>query len=142
MPGRPRAARDRRGRGLRSALVPPEVPLARTRAEDFDELVLDAVEHFSERWAAELADLEVAVEDVPPEPSAGSAAEQGVPLARLDRLERRGAAARGARLTVYRRPVEARALDAIDLADLVHDVVLDQVADLLGLDPDVVDPPE
>ncbi|MCA1825071.1 MAG: metallopeptidase family protein [Frankia sp.] len=142
MPGRPRAARDRRGRGLRSALVPPEVPLARTRAEDFDELVLDAVEHFSERWAAELADLEVAVEDVPPEPAPGAAAEQGVPLARLDRAERRSATTGGARLTVYRRPVEARALDATDLADLVHDVVLDQVAELLGLDPDVVDPPE
>jgi predicted Zn-dependent protease with MMP-like domain len=42
---------------------------------------------------------------------------------------------------VYRRPLEARAADRGDLADLVHDVVVDQVARLLGLDPDEVDPP-
>ncbi len=42
---------------------------------------------------------------------------------------------------VYRRPLEARAADRLDLADLVHDVVVDQVARLLGLDPDDVDGP-
>ena len=42
---------------------------------------------------------------------------------------------------VYRRPLEVRALDRTDLADLVHDVVVEQVANLLGLDPDEVDPP-
>ena len=45
------------------------------------------------------------------------------------------------RVVVYRRPLEARAADQSDLADLVHDVVVDQVARLLGLDPDEVDPP-
>jgi predicted Zn-dependent protease with MMP-like domain len=42
---------------------------------------------------------------------------------------------------VYRRPLEARAVDRLDLADLVHDVVVDQVARLLGMDPDDLDPP-
>ena len=46
-----------------------------------------------------------------------------------------------ARVVVYRRPLEARAADRTDLADLVHDVVVDQVARLLSLDPDEVDPP-
>ncbi|HVE28737.1 MAG TPA: metallopeptidase family protein [Mycobacteriales bacterium] len=34
-----------------------------------------------------------------------------------------------------------RAFDRTELADLVHDVVVEQVANLLGLDPDEVDPP-
>ena len=38
--GRP-ARRDRHGRGLRGRLVPATVPLARTKAEIFDDLVLD-----------------------------------------------------------------------------------------------------
>jgi predicted Zn-dependent protease with MMP-like domain len=43
---------------------------------------------------------------------------------------------------VYRRPLEARALDREDLGDLVRDVVVEQVAHLLGKDPDEVDPPD
>ncbi len=46
-----------------------------------------------------------------------------------------------ARVVVYRRPLEARALDRAELAELVRDVVVDQVARLLDLDPDEVDPP-
>ena len=36
----------------------------------------------------------------------------------------------------------ARATAPGDLGELVHEVVVDQVAQLLGLDPDVVDPPD
>ena len=44
---------------------PTEVPLARSRAEQFDDLVLDAVEDLERRWERELAGVEFAVEDVP-----------------------------------------------------------------------------
>ena len=37
---------------------------------------------------------------------------------------------------LYRRPLEFRAMDREDLADLVHDVIIEQVANLLGLDPE------
>ena len=47
--------RDRRGRGLRGALAPGAVPRQRTRGQQFDDLVLDAVEELEGRWAAELA---------------------------------------------------------------------------------------
>src|SRR3712207_57962 len=57
--------RDRHGRGLRGRLVPAEVPLSRSRAEQFDDLVLDAVEDLERRWEKELAGVEFAVEDVP-----------------------------------------------------------------------------
>src|SRR5690349_15109984 len=60
-----RSRRDRHGRGLRGRLVPDGVPLARSRAEQFDDLVLDAVEDLERRWERELAGVEFAVEDVP-----------------------------------------------------------------------------
>ena len=128
------------------------VPAAQTRAERFDDLVLDAVEDLEERWARELQGVEFAVEDVPPLPDgdapldedvvADETAGGAVPLGRLlpEAVDVEGRRT-PARVVVYRRPLEARAADRGDLADLVHDVVVDQVARLLDLDPDVVDPP-
>jgi len=123
-----------------------DVPLSQTRSERFDDLVLDAVEHLEERWSAQLAGVEFAVEDVPPVPVDGVLDEDvladetaggAVPLGRLLAAD----AAGPARIVVYRRPLEARAVDRLDLSDLVHDVVVDQVARLLGVDPDEIDPP-
>jgi predicted Zn-dependent protease with MMP-like domain len=130
---------------MRGRLVPATVPLSRSRAQMFDDLVLDAVERLEPRWATQLRDVEFAVEDVPPElPSydADVLEDGSVPLARLlpGRDIGRGRTS-PPRIVVYRRPLEARAFDREDLADLVHDVVVEQVANLLGLDPDDVDPP-
>src|SRR4029434_5745407 len=78
--------RGRRGRGLRGRLVPASVPLARTRAEIFDDLVLDTVESLERRYSRELAGVEFAVEEVPPELNVydSDVLEDGdVPLARL-----------------------------------------------------------
>ena len=52
-----RSRRDRHGRGLRGRLVPDSVPLARSRAEQFDDLVLDAVEDIERRWAVSYTHL-------------------------------------------------------------------------------------
>jgi predicted Zn-dependent protease with MMP-like domain len=41
---------------------------------------------------------------------------------------------------LYRRPLELRALDRDDLEDMIHDIVVEEVAHFLGLDPDTVDP--
>lgn len=131
--------------------MPTEVPLSRSRAQQFDDLVLDAVEHLEGRWSSKLESVEFAVEDVPAVPEGPPEAmvygtdviEDGaVPLARLLPA---GSDASGRatppRIVVYRRPLELRALDRTDLADLVHDVVVEQVANLLGIDPDEIDPP-
>jgi predicted Zn-dependent protease with MMP-like domain len=160
MTGGARRRRDRHGRGLRGRLVPPAVPLGsrevpvplwQTRGERFDDLVLDAVEHLEERWGKRLEGVEFAVEDVPPVPDDGGfdddvladeTAGGAVPLGRLlpAAVDRKGEAT-PPRVVVYRRPLEARAVDRLDLSDLVHDVVVDQVARLLGIDPDELDPP-
>lgn len=134
-----RAGRDRRGRGLRGRLVPATVPAARTKAEVFDDLVLDAVEGLERTYAKELAGVEFAVEDVPGDLEGYESdvlEDRQVPLARLlpGRPGRHGVAPR---IVLYRRPLELRADHSRDrLADLVHDVIVEQVANLLGIDPD------
>jgi predicted Zn-dependent protease with MMP-like domain len=131
--------RDRHGRGLRGRLVPATVPLARTKSEIFDELVLDTVETLERRFATELAGVEFAVEDVPPDLNVydSDVLEDGeVPLARLLPGGRPGRQEMPPRIVLYRRPLEFRAMDRDDLADLVHDVIIEQVANLLGMDPD------
>jgi predicted Zn-dependent protease with MMP-like domain len=136
-----RPRRDRHGRGLRGRLVPASVPLARTRAELFDDLVLDTVESLERRYARELEGVEFAVEEVPPDLNVydTDVLEDGeVPLARL-LPGRPGRADMPARIVLYRRPLEFRALDRDDLADLVHDVIVEQVANLLGVDPDDIE---
>jgi predicted Zn-dependent protease with MMP-like domain len=130
-----RARKDRRGRGLRGPLAPPHLPISRTPAERFDDLVLDAVEHLEEHWADEMRALEFAVEDVPP-PDA--IVDDVVPLSRTVPA----VPGRPARVVVFRRPVEARAIDPADLADLVLDVVVTEVGRALDIDPDVLDPPD
>lgn len=161
-PRRGSRRRDRHGRGVRGPLVPQSVrhagqdlrvPVAQTRRERFDDLVLDAVQDLEGRWAAELEGVEFAVEDVPAVPLvapvlpddtvvADETAGGAVPLGRLlpPGTDESGRPT-PARVVVYRRPLEARAVDRDDLADLVHDVVVDQIARLLDLDPDEVDPP-
>ncbi|HEY5183339.1 MAG TPA: metallopeptidase family protein [Actinomycetes bacterium] len=129
-PGRPARRRDRHGRGIRGPLAPASVPYPPTRSERFDDLVLGAVERVEGGFAAELAGVELAVEEVPP-PRPGP-----VPLGRVDPP----AGGRPARLVVYRRPVELRSPDVRDRPGLVRDVVVELVADLLGLSPEQVDP--
>lgn len=102
-------------------------------------MVLDAVELLEQRFADELTGVQFAVEDVPPALNVYDAdvLEDGeVPIARL--LPGNGGAP--PRIVLYRRPLELRAVDREDLADLVKDVIVEQVANLLGLDPEDVDP--
>jgi hypothetical protein len=40
---------------------------------------------------------------------------------------------------LYRRPLEARARGGADLADLLHEVLVEQVAEYLNIEPDAVD---
>lgn len=127
--------RDRRGRGLRGPLIPPALPGYRTRAEIFDDLVLDAVERLETRWSRELDGVEFGVEEVPPsDPAPWEVA--GVPLGRYFPSD----AGLPARVVVYRRPLENRARDRADLSAYVHEVVVEQVAHLLGRSPDEIDP--
>ena len=46
-------------------MYPVSTPAFRTRAERFDAKVLEALEPIEARWGPELADLDLAVDDVP-----------------------------------------------------------------------------
>jgi hypothetical protein len=45
-----------------------------------------------------------------------------------------------ARIVLFRKPIERRAKDSIDLTDLLHDILVAQVATYLGVEPSVIDP--
>jgi predicted Zn-dependent protease with MMP-like domain len=130
-------------------LYPATIPAAKTRAERFDAMVLEALEPIEQRWGTELTELDLAVDDVPevdetsPDEvvwQAGVLADVGVPLAQLvpAGVDPEGLPSR-ARIVLYRRPLEARARGGADLADLLHEVLVEQVAEYLNIEPDAVD---
>ncbi|MFD2009708.1 metallopeptidase family protein [Streptomyces narbonensis] len=130
-PAEPRVRRrDRHGRGMRGPVAPPQVPLSSSRADTFRDLVLDSVERLERHWP-QLADIEFLVMEVPP-----SVSEETVPLGGSAPAEK----GEPARVVVYRRPVEIRSKSRDERALLVHEVVVEQVAELLGLSPESVDP--
>lgn len=130
--------RDRRGRGRRGPdtvsgpLAPGGTPSRPGRRERFDAIVLDVVDSLERRWSAELAHVELAVEEAPVLPPDWPG--DTVPLASVVRRED------GVRLVVFRRPIELRAAAEADLAALVLTVVVEQVAELLGRPPHEIDP--
>jgi predicted Zn-dependent protease with MMP-like domain len=119
------------------------VPLYRSRAQQFDDLVLDAVARLEPRWESELSGVEFAVQEVP-ESEAPDADAVPVPLARLDPGSAESgdptSPARSPRIVLYRRPLLARAEDEEELGELVFDVVVEELARLLGFDPETIDP--
>ncbi|MEU4112431.1 metallopeptidase family protein [Streptomyces sp. NPDC048208] len=133
---RPRR-RDRHGRGMRGPIAPPQVPLAASRADAFADLVRDSVERLERRWE-QLAEVEFLVMEVPRLEGTGEGApdDEGVPLGGI--IPARDG--RRARVVVYRRPIEIRTKSRDERAELVHEVVVEQVAELLGLTPETVDP--
>ena len=129
--------RDRRGRGQRGpGIVPtdPGVPERPTRRERFDRLVLDIVTEIDGRWHKQLGLVEYAVEDTPLLPDDWG--QETVPLSSLVR----GTGGDPTRLVVFRRPIEHRCESRADLEAMVLTLVVEQVAELLDLPPEDVDP--
>ena len=139
MPGsRPRRRiRDRRGRGMRGpAILPSRVgtPERPRKREQFDDLVLSVVEILEARWQQQLGLVEYAVEDAPQIPDDWHP--DHVPLSSLIR----GSGTTPTRIVLFRRPIEHRCESRPDLEAMVHTVLVEQVAELLGLPAEDVDP--
>ncbi|RAJ79386.1 zinicin-like metallopeptidase [Streptomyces sp. PsTaAH-137] len=137
-PGEPRPPRrrDRHGRGMRGPVAPPQVPLSASRADTFADLVQDSVERLERRWP-QLGEVDFLVLEVPrltaeDEAFGGDSVPLGGTIAARDD--------RPARVVIYRRPIEIRTKGRDERAALVHDVVVEQVAEVLGLTPETVDP--
>jgi len=112
--------------------------------------VLEAYEPIERRWHQRLTGLDIAVDEIPriapkdpdnvqwpPE----VVADGPIALARLipAGVDVRGNATR-ARIVLFRKPIERRAKDSIDLTDLLHEILVAQVATFLGVAPSVIDP--
>jgi predicted Zn-dependent protease with MMP-like domain len=106
-------------------------------------MVLDAVARLESRWEAELAGVEFAVQEVP---EANELVDDSIPLPLARTVQGTPGTrdpvhpATPARIVVYRRPLMARSENDSELSDLVFDVVVEEFAGFLGLDPDTVDP--
>ena len=135
---------------MRGPLLPPTVPGCASRAERFDMAVLEAYEPIERRWHDRVTGLDVAVDEIPrispKDPESVQwppevVADGPIALARLipAGVDVRGNATR-ARIVLFRKPLERRAKDGDDLADLLHEVLVAQVATFLGVEPSVIDP--
>lgn len=112
----------------------PGVPELPTKRERFDELVLTVVKDLDRRWSDRLGLVEYAVEDTPDIPPDWDM--DSVPLSSLVR----GAGAGPTRLVLFRRPIEHRSETRADLEAMVLTIMVEQVAELLGIDAEDVDP--
>lgn len=112
----------------------PGVPALPTARERFDALVLAIVTALDARWSDRLGLVEYAVEDAPLIP--GDWDESTVPLSSLVR----GSGATATRIVLFRRPIEHRCETRADLEAMVLTVLVEQVAELLGIDAEDVDP--
>ncbi len=145
----PRRTRDRHGRGLRSPLLPPSLPAFRTRAALFDRAALLAFAELDAHWHRELTGLDLAVDDIPrmlPRESATVqwpeevTADGPVPLARLidAGVDAAGRPTR-AQLILFRRPIELRVHDDVPLAEILRELLIQQIATYLGIDEETVE---
>ena len=145
-----KAGGSRRGREMRGPLLPPSVPGWRSRGERFDMAALEAYEPIERRWHKRLTELDVAVDEIPrivPRDPEGVqwppevVADGPIALARLipAGVDVRGNPTR-ARIVLFRKPIERRAKDSVDLTDLLHEILVAQVANYLGVEPSEIDP--
>jgi predicted Zn-dependent protease with MMP-like domain len=135
---------------MRGPLLPQTVPGWRSRAERFDMAVLEAYEPIEQRWRDRPAALDVAVDEIPRLSPRDPESVQWPPEVVADgpialaRLIPAGVDIRGnptrARIVLFRKPIERRAKDSDELADLLHELLVAQVATYLGVEPSVIDP--
>jgi hypothetical protein len=105
-----------------------------SRSQRFDELALGVIDRLKRRWPSELANVEFGVEDTPMVPVDWT--HDPIALAALARPVND----RPARIVLFRRPIELRAQGRRELTALLYEVVIEQIADLLGREPEEVDP--
>src|SRR6185312_6540889 len=120
-------SRDRHGRGLRSAVTGPQLPLLQTRADVFDLTVASTAEYLKDMWPDELASVSFEVAGLP---------------AKLDdtgRVDRWLVIVPQRRIILYRLPIERLARmhrhDELHRRMMIEGCVFRAVAELLGKDP-------
>ena len=147
-PSHVQPARNRHGRGVRGPILPVGVPRYRTRADSFDQLVIDAYAPLHNQHFDELAGVDLAVDTIPrmrlnPDMTVlpdEIIADGPVPLGRVLQagVDKHGNPTR-ARFVVFRMPIEHRSANAQERSELVTWVLTALVANYLNLDPRTID---
>jgi predicted Zn-dependent protease with MMP-like domain len=114
-------------------VIPPILPGSRFLNDPFVDFVRAAWQRLEESWPRQMANVEIAIEQVPPAPASW---ETGAPVGRAFPAEN----GLPARIVVYRQPLLARAHSEHELGTMVLDVVVEELAHLLGRRPDEIDP--
>lgn len=104
-----------------------------SRRDDFDELVLSLVDRLAARWEKELSGVEFGTEDAPQIPA--DWAGERVPLGAVLPAGPRDPA----RIVLFRRPIELRAKTRSERTMVVHETLVERIAELLGRDPAEID---
>lgn len=145
--------RDRHGRRgtgqIKGPMFPHDVPRFRTRSELFDAAVLEAYAPLQERFAAQLTQLDIAVDTVPRMRLSGDSAslpdevtaDGPVPLGRVipAGIDSQGRPTR-ARIVLFRMPIEQRVSNAQERQELLHNILVSLVATYLNITPKHIDP--
>lgn len=120
-------SRDRHGRGLRSAVTGPHLPILRTRTDVFDLTVSSAAGYLRDLWPSELADVRFEVAALPS------------PRTVTDHVDRWAVSVPERRITLFRLPIERMARlhvnDELHRRMVIESCVFRAVAELLGKDP-------
>ena len=134
--------RDRHGRGLRGPLMPASLPASRTRSEKFEDLVVDSADRLRSLWPDSLATVEYLVEEVPDQLEALIASGAQTPLGKYTQAISATAdtVAEPPTIAIFRHPVEVLCDTSGQVRELVHEVLIEQVAGLLNISPEIVDP--
>jgi predicted Zn-dependent protease with MMP-like domain len=128
--------RNRHGRGLRGEMMLPTHPGYRTRSDRFDDMVLDSAQRLHDIWGKTLDGVRFGVDEIPPDLEQLAANSAPAPMgAYIPATD-----GDGPMITVYRRVVEQASGGLDDLQDLVHDVVVEHTAEMLGVAPETLDP--
>lgn len=123
--------RDRRDRGVRgplalpSAHAPAGVPAQRTPSAVFDDITVRVAERLRLERPGEMDHVDIGVEDCPLLPEGW---EKPVPYS----THVAGDGSARARLVLFRRPLATRARSNPELATLIHDTLLEELAALWG----------
>lgn len=97
---------------------------------------MESAQRLERLWGEKIQDVQIIVKEIP------DGLEQLAPDAVRGLLGSSTAAGaqRPATITVYRHPIEMTAKGYIPANELVHDVIVEQMAELLGMAPEAVDP--
>jgi predicted Zn-dependent protease with MMP-like domain len=128
--------RNRHGRGLRGELMLPTLPAYRTRSDRFDEMVMDSAQRLHDIWGKPLDGVRFAVDEIPRGLEQLVADRSPAPMGLYEPAH----ADEGPVITLFRRVIEQACGNTEELQDLVHDVVVERTAEMLGVAPETLDP--